>query len=390
MLLILLLLLALPLPAQVERIYRTAPAFNGRVDTLRMHIWPSATDGLNNPLIVWIHGGGFIEGSYRALDSTCKRYAMRGYTAVTVQYRLGIYGPFPLDPPFSYDRAEPVRACWRGVQDIRAALRFLIDHAGEFAIDTTCITLAGESAGAILALQTTIADASDSIPREVGTIADVQRGFDRFPRPALGALDTDPARPLPPITSVVNYYGALMHPYMLDVAAFPAVFSYHQTGDLVVACGANRAFWGLPLDVGANWPVLNGTCTIEQLLSGGGHDPSRRVTMIHEGLGHELHNPRLVDSLTAAFLDVHRCDRATSVNEEGVKGWEGGRSERRNRETDNGRWTSDAGYWTAYDVMGRVVAAGDGGMNAAIEWHSEQHGGVVFVVCGTQRRTLVH
>lgn len=382
-----LLFLALPSQAQVERVYRTAPAFNGRTDTLRMHIWPSVTDGLNNPLIVWIHGGAFYEGSYRALDSAAKRFAFRGYTAVTVQYRLGFYSPFPVDPPFTYDRAEIVRACWRGTQDIRAALRYLMDHAQEFAIDTTCITLAGESAGAILALQTAIADPSDSIPKETAAIADVQRGFDRFPRPDLGPLDPVNARPLPPITSIVNYYGAVMHPYMLDVQRFPAIFSYHQTGDLVVACGVNRALWGLPFDVGANWPVLTGTCALENILSGGGHDPSRRVTMIHEGLGHELHAPKLVDSLTAEFLNVHRCDRTTSVDEdERVKRRKG---ETAKQASDDGRRTTDVGRWTAYDVMGREIGHGEGGFRGAQVWATNTDYRVVFVISETERRIIV-
>ena len=310
--------------AQFDHVYRTAQGYHGRTDTLRLRVWLPATDNLNRPMIMWVHGGAFYAGNYRDLDSTCKRWSERGYVAVTVQYRLGFYSPIPVDPPFVYDRAEIVRACWRGVQDVREALRFMMERARQYGIDTSCIALAGESAGSIIALQTAICDGADSVPRETGKIGDVQRGFDRFPRPDLGPIDAANARPLPTISTLVNFYGALMHPYMLEVAQFPAIFGYHQTGDLVVACGVNRALWGLPLDVGANWPVLTGTCTLEDLLSGGGHDPSRRVTMIHEGFGHELHAPKLIDSLAAAFVDRHKCGRTTSVDEK-AKGRKGER-----------------------------------------------------------------
>ncbi len=67
----------------------------------------------------------------------------------------------------------------------------------------------------------------------------------------------------------------------------------------------------------------------------------------------------------------------------------------RNSERDDGRWTMDegrrtpdVGRWTAYDVMGRVIGAGAGGMDEAIAV-LDTYRGVIFVVCGAQRRTVV-
>ena len=364
--------------AQMDLVYRIAPAYNGRMDTLRMHVWQPTSGHQQSPLMVLVHGGALMSGSYRDLDSTCKRYAERGYVAVTVQYRLGFYSPWPLDPPYTYDRAEIVRACWRGVQDVSAALRYIVDRAQEFNIDTTCITLGGVSAGAILALQTTITDASDSIPNEVFEIADVQRGFDRFPRASLTTLHSDTlntsTRPLPHISSVVNYYGAIMHPYMLDAKTFPSIVSYHQRNDPVVACGMNRALWGLPLDVGANWPVLWGTCALEPMLEGGGHNAMRRVTTIYDGNAHDIHDPTLIDSVTHAFLALHRCDRATSVETDAIL------ENREMRSLQNDDMNNEAQHWKAFDVLGRELARGTSTQTEARAWIRENITGYVILV----------
>ena len=115
------------------------------------------------PLVVFLHGGAFLFGDKRNdLQRTFTEHLVRrGYVVASVNYRLGIsFGGL-----FSVERTV-----YRGVQDTRAALDYLITHAGEYRIDPQQIYLSGSSAGAIIALTTTFMDADevfDSVERRI-------------------------------------------------------------------------------------------------------------------------------------------------------------------------------------------------------------------------------
>jgi len=342
-----------------ELVYRSSPRYDGGTDTLHVRVW-EPNDDRPHPLIVWIHGGAFYAGSYRAMDTLCKRWSERGYIAASIQYRLGFHSPFPLDPPYAYDRAEVVRACWRGVQDVREGIRFILSRNDHWLVDTTCIVLAGESAGAIIALQTLIADRTDSVPEEVLERSDVVRGSERWTRPALGPIDDAGASPLPRVAVALNRFGAVMHPHMLQADDIPALFSYHQRGDLIVACGVAKGLWGLPLGVGDNFPTLWGSCAIESLLRDAGHPVALRDTWFVDGLGHETHIPWEVAAREYAFVDKHGCAGPVSVPAYPA--------------------SILPQAWTAYDVLGRILASGFGTDREAVDNVSEVHRGPCIIV----------
>lgn len=169
--------------------YTVAPAFNGRMDTLKLNVWyPTDDDATRRPLIVWVHGGGFTAGNRAEMNAVCERWASRGYVAATISYRLGFYGPWPFDPPFAYDTAEVVRACYRGLQDLRSALSYLADNASRYKLDTSRTILGGASAGAIIALHGAFNDSTDVRPIALGQLPPVTRALEQFPRPDLGSL----------------------------------------------------------------------------------------------------------------------------------------------------------------------------------------------------------
>jgi len=88
-----------------------------------------------HPLIVWIHGGGFMAGDKRQIFWTpLLRETERGYAVASVNYRLSGQATFPA--PF---------------QDVRAAIRWLRANAQKYAINAECIVVGGESAGGYLA-----------------------------------------------------------------------------------------------------------------------------------------------------------------------------------------------------------------------------------------------
>ncbi|MHA1507227.1 MAG: carboxylesterase/lipase family protein [Promethearchaeota archaeon] len=106
---------------------------------LTLNIWTPETDDKKRPVMLWIHGGGFIySGSSKAIyDGTL--LASKGNTVVvTINYRLGIFG-------FLYipDITSNV-----GMLDQVAAIKWVKNNIANFGGDPDNITIFGESAGA--------------------------------------------------------------------------------------------------------------------------------------------------------------------------------------------------------------------------------------------------
>lgn len=113
-------------------------------DCLFLNVWsPAGADRL--PVLVYFHGGGFIAG-----DGSEPRYdgaamAARGLVAVTVNYRLGVFGFFA-HPALAAE--SPHGAAGNdGFLDQLAALRWVQENIGAFGGDPARVTIAGESAG---------------------------------------------------------------------------------------------------------------------------------------------------------------------------------------------------------------------------------------------------
>lgn len=358
--------------------YGTAVRFDGGTDSLRMNIYvPTNDNAATRPLVVWIHGGGFIQGSRSDFNALAETWAKRGYTAVTISYRLGIHGNL-FDPPFAYDEAELIRACFRGIQDVRGGLRFLVKNAAAYGIDTSRIVIGGASAGSIIALHAAFFDSQDAIPTAAGSISDVVRLNGTFKRPTLGSpegnlhLDV----PTPGIDVVMNIFGALLDLKFLGGAPFVPMYSYHQTDDPVVACGVNRPYHAVGI-VSANYPFMSGTCAIEDELKRRGVPASDRETLIHQGAAHDVHDPAGVDRAAAVFAgrrvasatSVHN-DRTTSRDVGGLWTLIGMDGREVARDISLGRGSSvtvsmaDGVYLAVQDVHRRLVVLRDGGIAA--------------------------
>lgn len=345
--------------------YGTAKRFDGGTDTLKMNIFvPTNDNAVKRPLVVWVHGGGFIQGNRADFNSLCETWAKRGYTAVTISYRLGIHGAL-LDPPFAYDEAEAIRACYRGIQDVRGGLRFLVKNAGTYGIDTSRIVIGGASAGSIIALHTAYFDPLDPIPTAVGKISDAVRISGTFPRPALGSPDGDLHTDVqtPSIKVVLNIFGALFDLKYLAGAPFIPLFSYHQVDDPVVPCAVNRAYHGMGF-FATNYPYVSGTCAIEQELKKTGVADSDHGVIFHQGAAHEVHDPNGVDRAAAMFT-APRMAATTNVD-------------------DDEAIPTFAEGWTLYGIDGRIAA-----QDADMTQIGRLADGVYIAVASTQRRLLM-
>lgn len=83
------------------------------------------------PVLLWLHGGGFVLGGLDSYDALCRQLARRAdCLVVSVDYRLAPEHKFPA-----------------AVEDCQAALDWTAAHAGTFGADPTRIAIAGDSAG---------------------------------------------------------------------------------------------------------------------------------------------------------------------------------------------------------------------------------------------------
>jgi para-nitrobenzyl esterase len=103
---------------------------------------PTAPAAGPRPVVVWLHGGGFLMGAGHNYDAT--RWSTQGdVVVVTVNYRLGVLGFF------GHPGLEGSGTF--GLRDQQAALAWVRRNAAAFGGDPGNVTLAGQSAGAISA-----------------------------------------------------------------------------------------------------------------------------------------------------------------------------------------------------------------------------------------------
>ena len=119
-------------------------------DCLTLNVWTPekpASDKL--PVMVWIHGGGFVlgSGSDAAYDGQALSEAT-GAVVVSVNYRLGPFGFLALPQLEAEDAAHPSTGAY-GLEDQRAALQWVKANIAAFGGDPAGVTLFGESAGGI-------------------------------------------------------------------------------------------------------------------------------------------------------------------------------------------------------------------------------------------------
>ena len=116
-------------------------------DCLTLNVWAPAERTEPRPVMVWIHGGGFNNGSGTAALYDGANLAKRGVVVVTVNYRLGRLGFFD-HPALTGERVEGEPGGNYGMMDIVAALEWVRDNAAAFGGDAGNVTVFGESAGA--------------------------------------------------------------------------------------------------------------------------------------------------------------------------------------------------------------------------------------------------
>jgi hypothetical protein len=267
--------------------YGTSINFNGNPEALTLDLYSPICDNINEtakrPLLIWIHGGAFLDGSKNdpSIVDLCIQFAKRGYTTASINYRKGFVSnstAFSCNYPnypcvFAADAAEWERAYYRAVQDGKGALRYLVNRNEQYNIDTQNIFMAGESAGAFLAMGVTLLDHESERPPSTYQIANVplphpstqscvynvnqQFTGNGVTRPDLGGFEgtIEPTEIDYTIKAAGNMYGAMLS----DLLAYnnpekpkPGIYNFHRPCDPVVPIDSGNVYAGL------SWCFTNG------------------------------------------------------------------------------------------------------------------------------------
>lgn len=123
--------------------YAPAPDFSEACQTL--NVFTPACDGARRPVMVWLHGGGWMNLSANTSGTQAEPLAQaEDVVVVSVNHRLGVLGFIDLghdDPRFS-DAGNA------GLLDIVAALRWVRENVPAFGGDPDNVTIFGQSGGA--------------------------------------------------------------------------------------------------------------------------------------------------------------------------------------------------------------------------------------------------
>jgi para-nitrobenzyl esterase len=115
-------------------------------DCLYLNVWtPAKSDKEKLPVLVYFYGGGFMAGDGSEPRYDGERMAQKGMVALTVNYRLGLFG-FMAHPELTSESPNKASGNY-GLMDQAAALRWVKENIAAFGGDPNRVTIAGESAG---------------------------------------------------------------------------------------------------------------------------------------------------------------------------------------------------------------------------------------------------
>lgn len=115
-------------------------------DCLGLNVWtPAHSASEKLPVMVWIHGGGFVIGASSQSAYDGEPLAAQGVVVVSLNYRLGIFG-FLAHPELDKESPRGVSGNY-GMLDMVAGLEWVKRNVGAFGGDPNNVTIFGESAG---------------------------------------------------------------------------------------------------------------------------------------------------------------------------------------------------------------------------------------------------
>lgn len=181
------------------------------------------------PVLVFIHGGGFVRGDKREREHLARAFAREGFVVVVPNYRLG-----------------PTHRWPAGALDIGAVMTWAASHVAAHGGDATRIVLAGESAGAAHAAACTLIrefqPRGAAMPRAVALISGVYNArLEGLARAQFGIQTPDP-RNEAYFGPELSAWDAASTVERIDVAPFPLWISFAELDPLQMQVQAGELF----------------------------------------------------------------------------------------------------------------------------------------------------
>jgi para-nitrobenzyl esterase len=223
-------------------------------DCLYLNIWTPPKKLEHMPVIVWIYGGGYINGSASMPLYWGDRLVHKGVIVVTIAYRLGPLG-FLVHPDLT--RESPHHSSGNyGLMDQIAALEWIQRNIAAFGGDPKNVTIAGQSSGAIsVSILMASPLAKGLFQRAIGEsgglfeplqlapkylLVNAERDGEKY-AVSLGATSLQQLRQLPAARLTGNGDGIVhpvIEPYVLPVSPYQAFTSGRQN-DVPLLIGSN-------------------------------------------------------------------------------------------------------------------------------------------------------
>ena len=224
-------------------------------DCLYLNIWsPAKSAAPHLPVIVWIHGGGYTNGSASMPLYGGERLARKNVIVVSIAYRLGPLGFLALP---ELTRESPHHSSGNyGLMDQLAALEWVQRNIAAFGGDPKCVTVAGQSSGSIsVSILMASPLAKGLFQRAIGesgglfeplqlapkfVLVNAEKDGEKFAE-SLGANSLEKLRGLP-ASQLTGDPGGIVHP-VVDPYVLPRepyeVFMSGQQNDVPLLLGSN-------------------------------------------------------------------------------------------------------------------------------------------------------
>ncbi|MGH9522412.1 MAG: alpha/beta fold hydrolase [Terriglobales bacterium] len=136
----------------------------------------AAAKGKPVPVVMFIHGGGWVAGTKEGSELDLMPYLQMGFAAVNVEYRMASNSLAPA-----------------AVEDCRCALHWIVNNAAKYNFDLNRVVVTGGSAGGHLALTT--------------GLLTPEAGFDRGCTPPVNLRWDKADTTVPKVAAIVNWFG---------------------------------------------------------------------------------------------------------------------------------------------------------------------------------------
>jgi len=157
-------------------------------DCLTLNVWsPASSQSAGLPVMIWIHGGGYSNGSGNIARLNSPAFAKQGVVLVTVNYRLSVFG-FLNHPALAASHPDMPTGNY-GLLDVIAGLEWVQRNIAAFGGDPGNVTIFGESAGAGLVNLLLVTPKSQGLfHRAISESASVGLAPDPYPDKRAGFL----------------------------------------------------------------------------------------------------------------------------------------------------------------------------------------------------------